>query len=115
VLPRQLFNFDLVRHLVHFLGIDAWLETIDEGADPELRGLYGLFSQSQAGSQGFVHHAFEALAAPSHHALQPISDVGIQGQSRAHDDIMMPSTVDVKMQSLAGPQLSPTLARAAGR
>ena len=97
MLPRQLFDFDLVRQLVHFLGIDTWLETIDEGADPEPRGLYGLLGQSQAGSQGFVHHAFEALAAASHHALKPISDVGVQGESRTHDDIMMLATVDVKM------------------
>lgn len=97
MLPRQLFSFDLVRQLVHLLGIDTWLETIDEGADPELRGLYGLLGQSQASSQGLVHHALEALAAPSHHALKPISDVGIQGKSRAHDDIMMLLIIDVKM------------------
>lgn len=102
MLPRQLFGFDLVRELVHLLRIDTWLETIDEGADPEPRGLHGLLCQSQAGSQGFVYHALEALAAPSHHALKPISDVGIQGKSRAHDDIMMLWTVDVKMQSFAG-------------
>jgi hypothetical protein len=97
VLPRQLFGFDLVRQLVHLLGIDPWLETIDEGADPELRGLYGLLGQPKAGSQGFVHHALEALAAASHHPLKPISDVGIQGKSRAHGDIMMLAAVDVEI------------------
>jgi hypothetical protein len=115
VLSRQLFGFDLVRQLVHFLRIDTWLETVDEDADPEPRGLCGLFGQSQSGSQGFVHHALEALAAPSHQALKPISDVGVQGKSRAYNGIVMLSKVEVKMQSLAVAAVSSTLARATGR
>ena len=45
--PHKLFGFELIEKLVHLVGIQPFLETLDESADLERRGFHGFFGQSE--------------------------------------------------------------------
>lgn len=99
MLPRKFFDFELVQELVHPVGIDTWLETVDEGADLEPRRLYRFLGHSKADPQGLIHCGLEALASASDSPLQPFGDIRVQSEGGTHDDIMMLVFDDVKMFS----------------
>src|SRR3984893_2047343 len=97
MLPRKLSRFELVEQLVHLVRVDTRLETGDEGANPELRRLHGFLGHSEPDPEGLIHGGFEALAAASDGALEPLGHIGIKGECRAHEGIMMSHLGDVKM------------------
>lgn len=98
MLPDDVFGFELVQQLVHLVGVDAWLEAIGEGSDPELRRLDGLVGHSKADSQSLVDRGLDPFAAASSDTFKLLGHIGLESESRPHVDIMMPCRADVKMR-----------------
>jgi len=85
---RELFGVQLVQQLIHFVGIETWLETIDEGANPKRRRHDGLLGDPETYPQSLVDRSLDVLAAVLNGALEPLGDIGIESQSRPHRGIM---------------------------
>jgi hypothetical protein len=95
------FDFQLIDEPVQAHQIDPGPEPARHRADPEsLWPAAGWCPGHKAAPDGFVYHFLELPPVSSRFFAKLTSEVVIEGEGRAHLDIMMPGVVRVKMRNL---------------
>src|SRR5262245_24278556 len=99
-------GLELVNELIELVWIDPRPKTKRVRLHPELGVARRTPLQSQPVPERVVDDGLEAAAAASHLPLNALGDIGIEGQCRSHQGIMMSTRVDIKMPRdvLAGPK-----------
>jgi hypothetical protein len=94
--PSSLVRIQLIEQLIHLLGIDPWLQAINEGTDPEWRRPCRSLGHFEACSQDFVGRGIEVFAAALRYAVEALGDIGIEREGGAHDAMMRTTQQSVK-------------------